>query len=234
MITLIDAAACGRPAVRLKSRPTTSLLAAVAAAVIAMALPVSGHEPDFSELLSGRIFPLTVTLKDLGSSWRRITIQNAGSVRDNISVNVSGNSNAATSQNNLVGMLSGSRAYLTEGRTVSAAGQTYLVAYHLPGSGLDLGSLLQAIATKSPPSMQALTPETVLPLALLDLRTIGSLDDIRVLDAASEIRESARAAQMLADLMKAQGDGKPTNAPPAAAQDQEKSPSVDAPKEETP
>jgi hypothetical protein len=89
------------------------------------------------------------------------------------------------------------------------------VAYRLPG-GLELGSLLEAVALKSPPTGAVLTPDSELALSLLDLQSIGSLEDIRPFDMNAEISESEAAASKLANLLKAQGGSTPgnTSSPP--------------------
>ena len=177
--------------------------------------PVQSQERDLSELLSGNVHPLSIKLKDLNAEWRRVTIHSAATVSDNISVNVSGNS-SSTSQNNLVGALAGSRLYVTKGNTASAAGRHYLLAYHLPGNSADFGMLVRALATKTPPTAAALTPDTVLPLALLDLQSIGTIDDVRPFDLQSEIADYERAVRTWTDLFKAQGGTASTNQPAPA------------------
>jgi ketosteroid isomerase-like protein len=86
-----------------------------------------------------------------------------------------------------------------------------LVAYHLPAGALDIPALLQALVTKTPPLSNAITPESRLPLSLLDLQTIGSLEDIRAFDWEAEVRESARSAERISGLF----------SPPAAKEDAE-------------
>ncbi len=176
-------------------------------------LAINGaQEGDLSDLLAGRLFPLAVKLKEVDAEWRRFTIQSSGTVRDNISVNVNGSTSGSTSQNNnLLGAVSGGRVYITKGLTVAACGQTYLVAYHLPGNALDLSVLLQAAATKSPPAPIVLTLESSLPLALLNVQTIGSLDEIKLCDASAEIADSERAAKVFTDILKSQSGGSSTN-----------------------
>ena len=134
-------------------------------AMLLLVLPATLQGSDLGKLLAGKPFPLAVKLKDLNGGWRRFTIRTGGSVSGNVSVNVSGSTAGSTSQNNLTGSLSGGPAYVTQGRTVSASGQVYLVAYHLPSAGLDLSLLLQALATKTPPAAAVLTSENPFPLA---------------------------------------------------------------------
>lgn len=173
------------------------LLSGIALLLFALAAPAS----DLGQLLAGKDFPLAVKLKDLNGDWRRVTIRGSGSVSGNVSVNVSGSARS-TSQNNLVGSLGGGQTYVTKGQTASAGGQIYLVAYHLPVAGLDLAALLQALATKAPPASAVLTPDTALPLSLLELRTAGSIDDVRPFDMNREIADSQKALKALAALFK--------------------------------
>jgi len=163
---------------------------------------------DLESLLSGKSFPLAVKLKDLNGEWRRITVRGSGSVSGNVSVNVSGNADQALSQNNVTGLLGGSQSYVTKGQTASAHGQTYLIAYHLPAAGLDLGMLLQAVATKTPPTAAVLNPESALSLSFLDLRMVGSLEDVSAFDMKREISDTESAVKALSGLLKAGEGGK--------------------------
>jgi len=171
---------------------------------------------DFAQLLSGRSHPLSVTLKELSGDWRRITLRGGAAASGNVAVNVSGSSEGSTSQNNnMLTTGGGGQAYVTRGQTVSANGQTYLVAYILPSTALNLNTLLQAVATKTPPEMQVLTPESSLSLSLLNVRSIASIEDVRAFDMKSEIAQSQEAAKKLADLIKAAAEaGKPATKQP--------------------
>jgi hypothetical protein len=157
-----------------------------------------------SEVLSGKPHPLSIALKDFSTDWRRITVHSPAAASGNVSVNVSGNSSSATSQNNITGALTGTRTYLTKGLTVGVEGRTYLIAYHLPGAGLDISALVQAAVTKNPALAAALTPESALPLSLLDLASLGALDDVRAFDMATELAEGEKAARVLGELFKGQ------------------------------
>ena len=39
--------------------------------LLTLAAPVMGQSSDFQQLLSGKEFPLTLTLKELNGDWRR-------------------------------------------------------------------------------------------------------------------------------------------------------------------
>ena len=181
-----------------------------------MILSAPAHAQQFStfrDVLSGKNHPLGFALKDLTSEWRKIVIQAHVNVSDNVSVNVSGTAHG-NSQHNLVGALGSSRSYLTKGDTISVEQRTYLVAYRLPGSALDLGTVLQAVATKTPPTSAKLTPESTLALSLLEVATLGNIEEIRPFNLQAEISESEKAARILAEMFKSEGSSGSTNAPP--------------------
>jgi hypothetical protein len=72
-----------------------------------MASSMTGWGGDLAQLLSGREQPLSVKLEDLGGEWRRVTIHGGAGASGNVEVNVSGSTEGSTSQNNILGMLSG-------------------------------------------------------------------------------------------------------------------------------
>jgi hypothetical protein len=180
-----------------------------ATAMLLITLLLSGISfgADLEALLSGKKYPLSVQLGKLDAQWRRFTIHTTGNASGNISVSVTGSGgNSGSSQNN-VADITGSRSYLTKGETESAGGQTYLVAYGIPGNGLQLSGLVQALVSQTPPVPATLSTETTLSLALLDLKSVGSLDDIRVFDLKREIAESEKAAQAIAAALKSAAGG---------------------------
>lgn len=207
-----------------------SILASIA--ILILTVPGLGQPvSDLGALLSGKTHPLALKLKELDADWRRVTVQGSANVTGNVSVNVSGNtysssannpSSASHSQNNFVGALPNSRGYVTKGQTVVANGKTYLVAYHLPAFGLDIGALLQALAAKTSPAAAVLNADTSLPLSLLDLQSVGSLDDVRLFDAQAEIAESEKALRMASELLKSQGGSSAGNAPAPSKNTSEK------------
>ncbi len=179
---------------------------------------------DFSELLAGKHCPLSIKLGELDKKWRRFTIHSSGTASGNISVSVTGSGgNSGSSQNN-VADLSGSRKYLTTGQTVNAGGRVYLVAYRFPGGELNLPGLIQAIATKSPPISALLTPDSILPLCLLDLASLGSLDDIQAFELDREIAESNQLFETIQSALKSAGgnnDDEMSNSPEEESPEQE-------------
>jgi len=188
---------------------------AIIAIVLLLALVVASRAAEFTDLLSGKTCPLTVRLGDLTKEWRRFTLRAAGTANGNVSISLSvnstGGSPSSSSQNNIADF-AGNRVYLTTGQTVSVNDQVYLVAYHVPGAGLDIPALLQVAVTKSLPTAGVLTPDSVLPLSLLDVKSIGSLEDIRIYDMQYEIAESEKLARAMAAVLKAISNATTNNA----------------------
>ena len=93
------------------------LLAFVMSPCALASQPKEGQLSDFKALLSGKVFPLTVKLKDLDNGWRRFT--------------GGGAETAGYSQVWHRLFASTGSAFYTKGDIVSVAGETYLVAYSL-------------------------------------------------------------------------------------------------------
>ena len=179
-----------------------------------LAVSAADHVMPFTEALSGRTLPLSMPLKEFNADWRRITVQSTATPGGNVLVNVSGNPTAATSQNNINGAVTGTRSYLTKGSTLATEGRTYLIAYHLPATGLDLAALVQTAVTKSPSAAAALTPDSAIPLSLLDAASIGAIEDVRPFDMAAELADAQKSASILSELIKSQSSN--SNSAPAA------------------
>jgi hypothetical protein len=198
--------------------PSILAIGSLLAALLSFASE-SALAADFTVLLAGDAAKLAIKLKDFDQSWRCVNIHGTSSISGNTSVNVSGNpENSVSQNNNLIGTPGGSRLYVTKGQVVSVSDQIFLVAYHLPSGGLDLGVLLQAAATKAPPKTDVLTPETPLRLCYLNLRSISGLEGVREFDMAQEIAASEKAAKALETMFKqqeasAKPSGQPANQP---------------------
>ncbi len=164
---------------------------AVAAPPTEAANPTLSQNLDLATLTSGRVMPLSIKAKDLTSEWRRLTVGSAAEAT----------LNATTITAIDIGV------YYTKGKTVSVGGETYLVAYRAqnnaaspplapvqgsaPGFGADINPLPQLPQRRLP-------RDATLTLSLLNLRTSGSLNDIRPVDPAQDIERELTAAE--ADL----------------------------------
>lgn len=131
---------------------------------------------NFKDLFGGKTISLTIKLKDLTGEWR--------------CMNVSGLADStANSQRNYLAMLAGGGAgggFYTRGDTVNADGETYLIAYRMQVKPISVNVLMMARAPQ-PPTVEKLTPESVLTLSLLHLRTVDGFSDIRPFDLETEL-----------------------------------------------
>jgi prepilin-type processing-associated H-X9-DG protein len=142
-----------------------------------------GTPLDYAALLSGERIPLTVKLKDLDASWRRFT--------------PAGGQDMSASLASLYGLSSGT--FYTKGETVTVqvrdrasdgdqarpvARETYLIAYAPPS---DRTAIYAIMAGEAEGESAETTGETALTLALLNVRTMGSLTDIRPFNLEAEL-----------------------------------------------
>jgi hypothetical protein len=115
-------------------------------------------EPSLANVLSGNSVPTSIELKKLTPEWRAMSTNGQFEF---------GNFQAFI---NIFGGGSFATNYYTKGQTVSIGSETYIVAYSLL-------SLVEKVA-----------PETLLNLSLLNLKTIGSMSNIRAFDPISETK----------------------------------------------
>lgn len=151
---------------------------------------------DFQELISGKQAPLTRQLKELDESWRQIAISGQYEMAD-----------LMKSWTNLFAAGIYNNIYYTQGKTVKVNDETYVVAYRLSTSGepLNINSLLENIMGSaaaftggdcaSITAAEKITPETTVSLSLLNLKTIGSLNDVRPFDLKTDLAMLEKAEQ---------------------------------------
>jgi hypothetical protein len=162
---------------------------------------------DFQDLISGKEAPLTKQLKDLNDSWREIAISGQYEMADFMK-----------SWTNLFGADIYNNIYYTQGKIVKVNDETYIIAYRLATSGepLNINSLLENVMGStagltggdcaSIVSPEKITPETTIALSLLNLKTIGSLNNVRPFDLETDLamlekaQEESKAACEQANL----------------------------------
>jgi hypothetical protein len=143
---------------------------------------------DFQELISGEQAPLTKQLKDLDDSWRQIAISGQYEMAD-----------LMKSWTSLFGADFYNNIYYTQGETVKVNQENYIVAYRLTSSGepTNIYSLFENMmgtmggmtggdcsALASP---KQISSETTISLSLLNLKTIGSLNNVRPFDLETDL-----------------------------------------------
>jgi prepilin-type processing-associated H-X9-DG protein len=149
------------------------ILAVTVLAIISVTSIAHADNANLQELLSGKPVPLALKLKDLDGSWRRTRVSSSDS-------------------NALLGMYAelmgggGGGVYYTKGETVVLDGLTYIIAYQHLLKPVDTVALFRG---GQPPELEPLTPESPLALALIQLRTAGTLGDIRPFNLDDEIAE---------------------------------------------
>jgi hypothetical protein len=94
-----------------------------------------------------------------------------------------------------------SNVYFTQGKTVTVNNETYVIAYRVNSQGeeVKLQTMLENVFSMATPDCanltEKLTPETSLTLSLLNLRTIGSLNNIRPVNREEELTAAKKAYQ---------------------------------------
>ena len=156
-------------------RLATILLAVVLLAAPALAQDNSDTAGVLKDVVSGKLFPLTLALKDLNTDWT--------------TTRISGNPDAGGSSGDaflalMAGAMGGSQHYYTKGETVKIASETYMITYRPTIKQLDMS----ALRGPEPPTPDPLTPDTKLSLALLNVRLIGQLSEMSAFDLESELK----------------------------------------------
>lgn len=164
-----------------------ALLQSTAIPVLAQTAVAQGVASELTAALSGSAVPQSIKVTELDATWRSFS-PNA-------------------EQSDLYVRLSHMRApqsaaYYTRGETLRAGRETYLIAYRqtpVPVTLADMRRMMMADDDGDgvPDSRQngdgKLRPDAVLNLSLLNLRTLGNLDDLRAFDPAKDVMTAAEA-----------------------------------------
>ena len=127
------------------------------------------------ELFSGKLYPMTRKLKDLDEEWRRVTISGPFDMN-----------NYAMTLSTMFRRNIGETVYYTQGETVQVGTETYAISYR-PKMKPQPATKDRSTRDASLPEPESLTRNTVLSFTLLNLRTSGSLTDIRPFSLEEEI-----------------------------------------------
>jgi len=158
-------------------------LVAVPAALWAAAGP---QTTTYAAVLSGKVVPLTVTFKNLDSSWRRFT--------------PTGAQEASSPFSAIYGI--SSSAFYTKGQTVSVQGEVYLVAYSA-ALKTDMSAMIVSRGRSAP---EPLTADSVLQLSLLNVRGMGSMTNIKPFDLKAELAAFAEASASMQRMISSSGE----------------------------
>lgn len=150
------------------------------------AAPAGANTPvTFVDLIGGKTLPLSLKLKELNADWRRFTTSGMSSTLETFIMM------AATNGQGVPGPL----VFYTKGQTFTLNAETFLIAYQQETKPFDLRLIMEY---NQLPQVEPLTPETSLNLALLNLRNIGNILDIRPFKLEDELA-AGKAQQTVAD-----------------------------------
>jgi hypothetical protein len=143
-------------------------------------------------VLSSQKYPLSIQLKNLDASWRRFLLSE-------------GNENAT--QMRAWGAGSGFKygVHFTEGDIVQIGEESFLVAYRLPVK-IAVRTLNQ-IALGPVPIPRKPDGDTILCLSLLNLKSIGSLDDLRPFNPRTDMDSDRPAREESVRTLEQLGQG---------------------------
>jgi hypothetical protein len=150
---------------------------------------VGTREPlNFSQLSAPNIAPARLQLKNLHKGWQRITVEDA---EDDSYLSMYRGLRGAMFEQAFEE--AGIGIYFTKGQSVSMGGETFLVAYHIENnlSAQDIQNMFRNMGGHGndgpPPGPRKYLPNTTLLLSLLNLRTIGSLNNVRPFDPKMDV-----------------------------------------------
>ena len=163
---------------------------ALCIAVVALGAAQMCSAAELRDVLTGKVYPLSVKAGDLDRSWVRLTPV--------------GDTTLGWTQM-YAALLGGQAAvYYTRGDTVQAEGEIYLVAY---GRQIDQRTLAEMMRRGAEPMLlEPITAETRLTLSLLNLRSARSLTNIQPFHLSEETAqqkawlESQQQARSLGNL----------------------------------
>jgi hypothetical protein len=180
---------------------TALLLVLASVGACAQDIPMLGPLDPFNlqsgsglaEVISGKATPLQRTLKDFDESWRRFTVPATGESPLGYLALLAGAAGP---------VLPGPPTYYTRGETVNVGAETFIVAYRRRDEGPGLPALIAADREgQAPPRPEPLALDTPLHMCLLNVRSLGSLNEIRPVVAATEIEESKAAVARMWDAL---------------------------------
>ncbi len=152
---------------------------------------IPSQSQDLESVFSGQNIPLTLTFKDLNSTWRKVSISGQVEMGDLLR-------NWTGFMDSILGTKTYNNNYYTQGKTISMGNNNYLIAYRIPleTKPLKLDKFLSGnFSTKNCEEGNLpvkLTQNTEVSLALLNLNSAGSFNDLMTVNINQEIAESEK------------------------------------------
>lgn len=154
---------------------------------------------DLQQLLSGKTVPLTRKLKELTPEWRRASVAGLPEQGGNLT-QMTGGILGAMFGGGMASALTPPPVCYTQGQTVSIGTETFLIVYQHAQKGMDVAAMMKAGPGGKLPPVEKLTPDSLLSLTLLNVRSLNSLSDLRAFNLDQELAESAKRAEVEAAL----------------------------------
>ncbi len=158
-------------------------------------IPARAQEVTLNQVLAGRERPLSISAKQLTGEYRRMV--------------VGGPAGIASLQSMMIGAKTGVETglYFSKGETVTAGGETYLLAYR-PNFPIDPMIFNgHGHGDTEPVRARKLRPNMMLSLSLLNLRTNARLDDISAFDAKRDMESPQESSEASERNLRALGRG---------------------------
>jgi hypothetical protein len=152
---------------------------------------IPSYSQDLETLFSGQDIPLTLKFKDLNATWRKVSVSGQFEMGDLLK-------NWTVFMDSLLGTKSYNNIYYTQGKTIIIGNNTYMIAYRIPMETKPLSLDKFFSGNFSGKNCEEgnlpikLTQNTEVSLALLNLNSAGSFNDLMIVDINREIAESEK------------------------------------------
>lgn len=216
--------------------------AVIAIVAAVLAVPALGQTTDFQQVFANKEVPASLKLNQLDGTWQHVVIRSSESQKGGLgdmlgqlmqlgAMSEFGKDKGGAKPSDqmagmavmsmLGGLFGGSDepVYYTQGKTVTVAGETFLIAYTIEKKTPDIMSLMGASekSGKEPDmaalaSMGKVTGDSALTLNLMNVRSIGTMAGIRAFKLETEIAEASKGNGLL-DMLATQRETVPTEAP---------------------
>ena len=151
----------------------------------------------FDDIFAGLDAPLSYQIKDLKGEWRLVTIKGRPDLDNGSIAPVTSREMALTSERLRAAIGAGEGQYVTQGQTVAAGGELFLVTYKMKFDESEMQNSLEVAARRAnrplplPPhelanSIENYVRERPLELRLLNVKMLGEISEIRAFDATAQ------------------------------------------------
>ncbi len=155
---------------------------------------IPSYSQDLETVFSGQNIPLTLKFKDLDSSWRKVSVSGQFEMGDLIK-------SWTTFMDSILKTQTYNNVYYSQGKTITIGNNIYIIAYRIPLNiePLNIENIFAGVmgnqdceTGKLPVKINS---DTEVSLALLNLNSAGSFNDLTPLDINNEIAESEKKYQ---------------------------------------